>query len=381
MRNLASRMILGAVLTFAATLAPVAQAATADAASLLLTGRTRARSEGDRAAAARLRLLHRSVRLGQRGRPAHRRCRRPSTRSPASTWASRRSGRCSMRSATASVACSPQQLREHTQLQPVITLSPDGRTARAPLACAGAAGTVPGIRALADRSVRERIPQGERRLEDQRACTGTRPSPCRSRAAGRVACRSPMWRTARFRRRIGRRSCQLRALARGAPAEVRIHASGARGRDFGLGGVRHAQACPARRRRVELARLQQLVTRLEDEREIEILQRTYGYYVDKNLWTRDPAAVRRGRHARDRRPRRVRGPQARAAVPRVAGFPGAGPALRPHADAAHHPRVARWHAGQGPLARADLRRRLRRRQHVRRLHLRERIPQGRTASG
>ncbi|MEO8309413.1 MAG: nuclear transport factor 2 family protein, partial [Pseudomonadota bacterium] len=39
---------------------------------------------------------------------------------------------------------------------------------------------------------------------------------------------------------------------------------------------------------VQLARLQQLVTRLEDEREIEILQRTYGYYVDKNLWTEIP---------------------------------------------------------------------------------------------
>ena len=30
------------------------------------------------------------------------------------------------------------------------------------------------------------------------------------------------------------------------------------------------------------------MTRLEDEREIEILQRTYGYYVDKNLWTEIP---------------------------------------------------------------------------------------------
>jgi hypothetical protein len=34
----------------------------------------------------------------------------------------------------------------------------------------------------------------------------------------------------------------------------------------------------------DLARLQWQVTRLEDERDIEILQRTYGYYVDKNLW-------------------------------------------------------------------------------------------------
>jgi hypothetical protein len=35
----------------------------------------------------------------------------------------------------------------------------------------------------------------------------------------------------------------------------------------------------------QLARLQQLVTHLEDEHEIETLQRTYGYYVDKNLWS------------------------------------------------------------------------------------------------
>jgi hypothetical protein len=34
----------------------------------------------------------------------------------------------------------------------------------------------------------------------------------------------------------------------------------------------------------QLAQLQQLVTRLEDEHDIEILQRTYGYYVDKNNW-------------------------------------------------------------------------------------------------
>jgi SnoaL-like domain len=35
----------------------------------------------------------------------------------------------------------------------------------------------------------------------------------------------------------------------------------------------------------ELARVQQIVTQLEDERAIEILQRTYGYFVDKNLRT------------------------------------------------------------------------------------------------
>jgi ketosteroid isomerase-like protein len=34
----------------------------------------------------------------------------------------------------------------------------------------------------------------------------------------------------------------------------------------------------------QLAHLQWQVDRLEDQRQIEILQRTYGYYVDKNLW-------------------------------------------------------------------------------------------------
>jgi SnoaL-like domain len=33
-----------------------------------------------------------------------------------------------------------------------------------------------------------------------------------------------------------------------------------------------------------VARLKWLVDRLDDQRQIEILQRTYGYYVDKNLW-------------------------------------------------------------------------------------------------
>ena len=34
-----------------------------------------------------------------------------------------------------------------------------------------------------------------------------------------------------------------------------------------------------------VAQLRESVQRLEDERDIEILQRTYGYYVDKNLWS------------------------------------------------------------------------------------------------
>ncbi len=33
-----------------------------------------------------------------------------------------------------------------------------------------------------------------------------------------------------------------------------------------------------------IAQLTWQVDRLDDQRQIEILQRTYGYYVDKNLW-------------------------------------------------------------------------------------------------
>jgi hypothetical protein len=91
--------------------------------------------------------------------------------------------------------------------------------------------------------------------------------------------------------------------------------------------------------RAQLARLQQIVTQLEDERDIEILQRTYGYYVDKNLWSQIATDVHRGRHAGDRRTRRVRRPAARAAVPEWLGNPVHG-RLYDHTDAARHPCVA-----------------------------------------
>ena len=106
----------------------------------------------------------------------------------------------------------------------------------------------------------------------------------------------------------------------------------------------------------QLAKLQQMVTRLEDEREIEILQRTYGYYVDKNLWTEIPQLFTEDGTLE------IGGRGVFVGRKRVQqylewlGFPGARPAVRPHADAAHRACVARWHAGEGSLARADLRR-------------------------
>ena len=45
-----------------------------------------------------------------------------------------------------------------------------------------------------------------------------------------------------------------------------------------------------------LAHLQWQVDRLEDQRQIEIPQRTYGYYVDKNLWQQIADLYNRGWH-------------------------------------------------------------------------------------
>ena len=92
----------------------------------------------------------------------------------------------------------------------------------------------------------------------------------------------PMWRIARYRHRTVRH-----VHVRSWPAVYLPP------RDFAhpvRDAAPSASAVPGqvpqepRRRGRQVARLQQVVTRLEDERDIEILQRTYGYYVDKNLW-------------------------------------------------------------------------------------------------
>ena len=81
----------------------------------------------------------------------------------------------------------PQQLREHTQLQPVVTLVARWPHGQGALARAGAAGTVQPVRPLADRPLRERVPQGKRPLEDQQPPLVRDLHRARSRAAGRVA--------------------------------------------------------------------------------------------------------------------------------------------------------------------------------------------------
>ncbi|HWL63997.1 MAG TPA: nuclear transport factor 2 family protein [Steroidobacteraceae bacterium] len=177
----------------------------------------------------------------------------------------------------------PQQLREHTQLQPVITLSPDGKTAR---------GRWRALVLLGQFNEYGRWQAGpyenEYRKEDgrwkisrihwyetftvpfkggwkgamQATNVADRNVPQPDRPASFTydpwpAVHMPPW---DFRHPVR----EAKASASAVPDTE------------GIAGA----ASPA-----ELARLQQLVTRLEDEREIEILQRTYGYYVDKNNWS------------------------------------------------------------------------------------------------
>ena len=127
--------------------------------------RSRARSQGDRKVAARLRLLHRSFGLGQCGRPAHGRC-RGRVRGVRCLCGQAFDPRAALfdrlRQARAAAAATA---RAHAAAAGDHALARRSHGPR-PLACAGAARPVPGIRTLAGRSLRERVSQGERRLED-----------------------------------------------------------------------------------------------------------------------------------------------------------------------------------------------------------------------
>jgi hypothetical protein len=180
----------------------------------------------------------------------------------------------------------PQQLREHTQLQPVITLSPDGRSAKARWRAIVLLGQFNqyarwqigpyentyrkegGHWKIASLHWYETftVPfQGgwKGRMEMTNVADRKMPQPDRP-----VSVRYDPWPAVSmppygFSHPV--RQAAESASAVSAPLQPK------------------GRATPR-----QLARLQQLVTRLEDEREIEILQRTYGYYVDKNLWTEIP---------------------------------------------------------------------------------------------
>jgi len=175
-----------------------------------------------------------------------------------------------------------EQLREHTQLQPVITLSPDGHTAR---------GRWRALVLLGQFNEYGRWQAGpyenEYRKENgkwkisrihwyetftvpfkggwtgamQATNVADRNIPKQDRPSSFTyepwpAVHMPPWDFAH----------PVRAAA--ASASAVADTSGVTGK-----------ATPA-----QLAQLQKVVTQLEDEHDIEILQRTYGYYVDKNNW-------------------------------------------------------------------------------------------------
>ena len=90
-------------------------------------------------------------------------------RSTACTWARRACASISTRSAAASKASREGQLNEHMQVMPVVTVAPDGRTAKARWRAIVMAGRARRQRVLGRRTVRERVRQRRRRLEDQKA--------------------------------------------------------------------------------------------------------------------------------------------------------------------------------------------------------------------
>jgi hypothetical protein len=180
----------------------------------------------------------------------------------------------------------PQQLREHTQLQPVITISEDGRTARARWRAVVLLGQWqqyarwqigPYVNEYRKENGRWKISSlhwyetftvpykggWKGRMEATNVADRDIPPPDRPATFtydAWPAVHLPPW---GFEHPV-------RNAARSASA---VPASN------GVTGRASAR---------DLARLQQQVQQLEDIRDIERLQRTYGYYVDKNLWDEIP---------------------------------------------------------------------------------------------
>jgi hypothetical protein len=175
----------------------------------------------------------------------------------------------------------PRQLREHTQLQPVVTLSPDGRTAKGRWRAIVLLGQFeeyarwqvgPYENEYRKENGKWKISRihwyetftvpfkggWKGKMEQTNVADRKLPPPDRpSTFTYEVwpAASLPPYSFAHPVREAARSASAVAAAGSGGPAP----------------------------KAAELARIQQIVTQLEDERAIEILQRTYGYYVDKNL--------------------------------------------------------------------------------------------------
>ena len=181
----------------------------------------------------------------------------------------------------------PQQLREHTQLQPVITLSADGKTARARWRALVLLGQY-------QQYARWQIGPYENEYRKENGVwkitrlhwyeTFTVPFE-------NGGWKGRMQATNVADRKIPKPDRPSTVSYEAWPA-VHLPRTGfthpVREAATSASAVPDTQGVTGKATPRQLAQLQARVTRLEDEREIEILQRTYGYYVDKNLWTEIP---------------------------------------------------------------------------------------------
>jgi ketosteroid isomerase-like protein len=180
----------------------------------------------------------------------------------------------------------PQQLREHTQLQPVITLSADGRTARARWRAVVLLGQFNEYaRWQAGPYENEYRKEGGKWKISRLHWYETFTVPFKGGWKGHMQATNVADRNIPKPDKPSSFTYEawpavhLPPYGFAHPVREAASSASAVAPSEGVAG----KASPA-----QLARLQQLVTRLEDEHEIEILQRTYGYYVDKNLWREIP---------------------------------------------------------------------------------------------
>jgi len=177
----------------------------------------------------------------------------------------------------------PQQLREHTQLQPVITLAPDGRTAR---------GRWRALVLLGQFNEYGRWQAGPYENEYRKENGKWKISRLQWYETYTVPFKGG-WKGAMQATNVADRNIPKadRPSTFSAEPWPAVHmppwdfAHPVREARASASAVPDSSAVTGSAGAAELARLQQLVVRLEDERDIEILQRTYGYYVDRNNWS------------------------------------------------------------------------------------------------
>jgi hypothetical protein len=176
----------------------------------------------------------------------------------------------------------PQQMREHTQLQPVITLSPDGKTAH---------GRWRAVVLLGQFNEYARWQVGPYENEYRKEDGKWKISRIHWFETFTVPFKGG-WTGAMQATNVADRNMPKpdRPSSVTDPAWPAVYmppwdfAHPVRNAGASASAVPDTQGVTGKASPAQLARLQQMVTRLQDIHDIEILQRTYGYYVDKNNW-------------------------------------------------------------------------------------------------